>query len=62
MGEERVLEYVVAIVAIIVLGAMAIGGSLDPGDAIKYILVIVGYIIGKEIVVEAYRAYKVRAK
>jgi type IV secretory pathway VirB2 component (pilin) len=62
MDDEKALEYIVAIVAIVTLGIMANYGALDPGDAIKYILAIVGYIIGKDILIQTYRAYKTRAK
>jgi type IV secretory pathway VirB2 component (pilin) len=58
MDEERLLEYALAIVAIAIIGAMAIAGVINPREAISYILTIIGYVLGKNIVAQVYRTYK----
>jgi len=60
VDEEKLLEYVLAMVAITVIGLMAITGAIDPREAVNYILTIIGYVLGKSAVVHAYRAYKAR--
>ena len=60
MDEERLLEYITAMVAIAVIGVLAYTGRLDTREAVNLILAIVGYVLGKGAAVKAYRSYRVR--
>lgn len=58
MDNERLLEYILTIIAIVIIAVMAVAGVIDPREAVNYILTIIGYVLGKDVAIRAYRAYK----
>lgn len=60
VSEERLMEHVLVIIVVAVIGAMAVAGLIEPRDAVNYILVIIGYVLGKCVAVYTYRVRRSR--
>ena len=62
MNEDKIIDAITGGIAIVIIGLLALNGLVPPDEAIRYILLIVGLIIGRQGIGLAYSILKARSR
>jgi len=62
LNEDKIIDAITGGIAMAIIGLLALNGMVPPDEAIRYILLIVGLIIGRQGVGLAYSTLKARRK
>jgi hypothetical protein len=62
LNEDKIIDAITGGIAIVIIGLLALNGLVPPDEAIRYILLIVGLIIGRQGIGLAYSIFKARSK
>ncbi len=62
IDEDKLIDGIAGSIAIAVIGLMVFKGLIPPDEGIKYILLIIGYILGRQSVGLAYSSLRAGRK
>jgi hypothetical protein len=62
INEDKLIDAIAGTIAIAVIGFLVFKGLIPPDEGVRYILVIIGYILGRQGIEATYSSFRVRGK